>query len=121
LDHAGFPRAYLLELHGIARYPCRLKFNRRPVISQVRSIAHSPWLNGAFLNPVRRRLVPLRKAVARTGDLQLTVPLDRELAEEVVLFPDGIYKERRDIGGMSFGESNLLLMRSKARVAARSA
>jgi len=63
LDHPGFPGAYLLDLHHIARHPRHLKFNCRPVISPVRSVAHSLWLNGAFPDPARRRLRRLRKVL----------------------------------------------------------
>ena len=65
LDHPGFPGAYLLDLHHIARHPRHLKFNCRPVISPARSVAHSLWLNGAFPDPARRRLRRLRKSPAR--------------------------------------------------------
>jgi len=44
----------------------------RPVISQVRSIAHSLLVNGALRDSARSRLRRLRKAAARTGQLRLT-------------------------------------------------
>src|SRR6266511_5608015 len=84
LDHARFPGAYLLDLHHVARHPHHPKFNWRRVISQVRSIAHSPLVNGAFCDSARRRLFLLRKGVARTGHLQSAANFNGET--EVVLF-----------------------------------
>jgi hypothetical protein len=72
LDHTRFPRTYPLDLHHIPRHRCRLKFNCRPVISQVRSIVHSLLVNGALRDSARSRLRRLRKAAARTGQLRLT-------------------------------------------------
>ena len=66
---------YFLDLaftEDIARHRCRLKFNWRRIISQVRSIAHSLLVNGALRDSGRRMLCLLRKAVARRGHLQLT-------------------------------------------------
>src|SRR5438034_8476663 len=70
LDHPGFPGAYLLDLHRVACHPRHLKVNCRPVISPVRSVAHSLWLNGAFPDPARRRLRRLRKSPARNARRQ---------------------------------------------------
>src|SRR5438034_6163679 len=67
LDHTGFPRAHLLDLHHVARHRCPLEFNCRRVICQVRSIADSLLVNGAFRDSARHRIRRLRKAAARRG------------------------------------------------------
>jgi hypothetical protein len=85
LDHAGFQGAYLLDLHHVARHPRRPKFNWHRVISQVRSIAHSLLVNGAFYDSARHRFLRVRNAVARTGHLQLTTNFSPEVADEVML------------------------------------
>src|SRR4026207_27358 len=90
-DHTGFPRAYLLDLHHIARHRCRLNFNWRRIISQVRSIAHSLLVNGASRDSARRMLCLLRKAVARRGHLQLTA----NSLKRWCYFARGVYEERR--------------------------
>jgi hypothetical protein len=82
LDYTGFPRAYLLDLHDVARHRCHLMFNWGHVISQVRSIAYSLLVNCALRDSARRRVFFLRKAVARRGHLQLTANFDREIETE---------------------------------------
>ena len=72
LDHIRFPGAYLLDLHHVASHPRHLKFHCRPVVSQLRSIAYSRLLTGAFRDSSRRRLLLLRKATPRAGRLQST-------------------------------------------------
>ena len=69
LDHTRFPGAYLLDLHHVASHPHHLKFNWRPVVSQLRSIAYSPLLNGAFRDSSHRGLPLLRKAAPRADRL----------------------------------------------------
>src|SRR4029077_10543676 len=77
LDQTGFPGTYLLDLPHFASHPGRLEFNCRLVISQVRSVAHSPWFNAAFPDPARRTLRRLRKN-ARAGHLESTANFDGE-------------------------------------------
>ena len=57
-------------VHHVASHPRHLKFNCRPVVSQLRSIAYSRLLNGAFRDSSRRRLLLLRKATPRAGCLR---------------------------------------------------
>jgi hypothetical protein len=71
LDYTGFPRAYLLDLHRGSRRPCRFKFNCGPVISQVRSVAHSLCLNDGFPDPARHGLRRLRKTVSSVAGRRL--------------------------------------------------
>ena len=72
LDHPGFPGAYLLDLHHVARHRRHLEFNCRPVISQVRSLAHSLLVDGVFRDSARHRRRRLRKGPARSGYFHLT-------------------------------------------------
>ena len=78
MDHTGFPRACLLDLRHIAGRPRHRKFNCRLVISQGRGVAYSPWLDGAFPDPARRRIHRLRKIFALSDYLQSTTNLDGE-------------------------------------------
>ena len=78
MDHTGFPRAYLLDLHHIVGHPRRRKFNCRLRISQGGGVAYSPWLDGAFFDPARRGTHRLRKIFALSDYLQSTTNLDGE-------------------------------------------
>ena len=90
MDHTGFPRAYLLDLHHIAGHPRRRKFNCRPGISQGGGVTYSPWLDGAFPDPARCGIHRLRKILALSDYLQSATNLDGEpklLIEVKPLFP----------------------------------
>ena len=78
LDHPGFPRAYLLDLHHIVGHPRRRKFNCRLRISQGGGVAYSPWLDGAFFDPACRGIHRLRKTVALSDCIQSTTNFDGE-------------------------------------------
>src|SRR5207249_2112034 len=77
LDHVGFSRPYLLDLHHVGRNSRHLEFHCCPVISQGRSVADSLGLDGSFRDPSRHGCRRLWQS-ALSGHLQRIPSVDGE-------------------------------------------